>query len=108
VLVCTYIWLLSLDMIPLLLMTGMVMDHVWKDLEAVKEGYKEVLGTNDSYRCNRYSGWIQVSQWFEAMVDTMKIPCPHTHAINDYTKALFHMNKCERELDAHAAVDEVS
>ncbi|KAG2088894.1 hypothetical protein BD769DRAFT_1396185 [Suillus cothurnatus] len=37
----------------------------------------------------------------------MKIPCPHTHAINDYTKALFHMNKCERELDAHAAVDEV-
>jgi hypothetical protein len=108
VLARTYIWLSSLDMIPLPLMTGMVMDRVWKELEAVKEGYKEVLGTNDLYRCNRYSRWIQVSRWFEAMVDTMKIPCPHTHAVDDYTEALFRTIERERELDARAAVDEVS
>ncbi|KAG1806206.1 uncharacterized protein BJ212DRAFT_1303720 [Suillus subaureus] len=70
VLARTYIYLLSLDMIPMLLMMGMVMDWVWKELDDVKEGDKEV------------------SQWYKAMSDTMKISCPHTHTINNYMEAL--------------------
>ncbi|KAG1748543.1 hypothetical protein EDB19DRAFT_1825597 [Suillus lakei] len=73
VIACMVIWLTAIpqECVPMPLMTGMVLDKVWLELMSVKEGYKEM------------------SQWFEAIVDTMKAYVPNTHAVNDVTDAMF-------------------
>ncbi|KAG2367114.1 hypothetical protein BDR07DRAFT_362178 [Suillus spraguei] len=68
------------------LMTGMVMDRVWTELEAVEEGYTEV------------------SRWFEPLIDTMKINTPNTHVVDDHTEALFCSIERERGIDTKHAV----
>ncbi|KAG1868943.1 hypothetical protein DFJ58DRAFT_837781 [Suillus subalutaceus] len=57
VLAHTYIWLSSLDMVPLPLMTGMVMSRMWKELDDVREGYKERERQLDS-RIAIYEVWM--------------------------------------------------
>ncbi|KAG2344207.1 hypothetical protein BDR05DRAFT_947605 [Suillus weaverae] len=60
----------SRNMVPMSLMTGIIMDHVWMELESVQEGYKEI------------------SHWFEPLIDMMKgheytmyYACSHTSSV---------------------------
>ncbi|KAG2050856.1 hypothetical protein BDR06DRAFT_974134 [Suillus hirtellus] len=66
-----YVWLTPCESCtPPPLMTGMVMDRVWKELESVKQGY------------------IEIARWFECMLHSMKIMSPNTHAIDDVTESM--------------------
>ncbi|KAG2335551.1 hypothetical protein BDR05DRAFT_1006689 [Suillus weaverae] len=67
--------------VPMPLMSGMVMDRVWKELSSVKEGYSE---------CSR---------WFEVLLDTMKVYAHNSHGADDHTEALF--SAIEREQGIH-------
>ncbi|KAG2361215.1 hypothetical protein BDR07DRAFT_1486205 [Suillus spraguei] len=82
-------WLTRTQTIPYLLMTGTIMDHVWAELESVKEGYTEL------------------SRWFEPLLDTIKVHASHTHVIDDHTEALFHSIERERGMDVTYAVRKV-
>ncbi|KAG2050858.1 hypothetical protein BDR06DRAFT_1010815 [Suillus hirtellus] len=84
----TYVWLSPSDKtVAYPLITGMVMDRVWKELERVQEGYKETV------------------RWFECMVDTMKITTPNTHAIDDLTEAMFCSIERNRRINARECID---
>ncbi|KAG0697259.1 hypothetical protein DFH29DRAFT_1003872 [Suillus ampliporus] len=85
------VWLTAIPRkhMPMPLMTSMVMDKVWDELEAVQEGYME---------CTR---------WFEPIVDTMKVNVSHSHAVDDCTEALFRAIERERGMQTEEAVNAV-
>ncbi|KAG2353680.1 hypothetical protein BDR07DRAFT_1382927 [Suillus spraguei] len=85
----TYVWLTPIverGVMPMPLMTGVIMDRVWEELNAVKEGYRE---------CAR---------WFEPLLDSLKILVPYTHAVDDHTEALFRAIDRERGIDRSTAL----
>lgn len=105
----TYGWLSDSlqDNLPMPLMTGYVMDRVWKELNAAKDGYTEVSETGgDEHGLTVWS--LQVASWFECLLRTMKIYAAHTHAVDDHTEAIFSAIERERGMDVKNAVDSVS
>jgi hypothetical protein len=50
----------------------------------------------------------QIVSWFESLLHTMKIYAGHSHAVDDYTEALFSAIEHKHRMKTHAALAEVS
>jgi hypothetical protein len=110
VLARVYLWLspYGSEFMHLPLMTGAVMDMVWKELEASKEGYVEVSTMTFVNVKDALTVRCQAARWFEALLDTMKIHAGHSHAVDDKTEALMCAIEKERGMNSAGAVTDVS
>ncbi|KAG1764491.1 hypothetical protein EV702DRAFT_1051354 [Suillus placidus] len=86
-----YVWLTDTqgENMPMPLMTGYVMDRVWEELDAAKDGFSEI------------------ASWFECLLHTMKIYAGHSHAVDDDSEAIFSAIERERGMDASEAAEGV-
>lgn len=93
--------------LPVPFLCGSVLDYAWSSMSAVTEGLKEVSYVKSCAKC-QWMYALQVSRWFEPLIDWHKLLWQQSHSMDDATETIFRALERDSRYDSVQAVNMVS